>query len=45
MKLINGMEPERYLASLLLANSNYKGEKYYNEKRMRDCNKITNCRE
>lgn len=31
MKLINGMEPERYLASLLLANSSYKGEKYYNE--------------
>lgn len=29
MKLINGMEPERYLASLLLANSSYKGEKYY----------------
>lgn len=28
MKLINGMEPERYLASLLLANSSYKGEKY-----------------
>ena len=27
--LINGMEPERYLASLLLANSSYKGEKYY----------------
>ena len=26
---INGMEPERYLASLLLANSSYKGEKYY----------------
>lgn len=31
MKLINGMEPERYLASLLLANSSYKGEKYYDE--------------
>ena len=29
MKLINGMEPERYLASLLLANSSYRGEKYY----------------
>ena len=29
MKLINGMEPERYLASLLLASSSYKGEKYY----------------
>lgn len=29
MKLINGMEPERYLASLLLADSSYKGEKYY----------------
>lgn len=29
MELINGMEPERYLASLLLANSSYKGEKYY----------------
>ena len=29
MKLINGMEHERYLASLLLANSSYKGEKYY----------------
>mgnify|MGYP007025929882 FL=1 len=29
MKLINGMKPERYLASLLLANSSYKGEKYY----------------
>ena len=29
MKLINGMEPERYLASLLLAKSSYKGEKYY----------------
>lgn len=29
MKLINGMEPERYLVSLLLANSSYKGEKYY----------------
>lgn len=29
MKLINGMEPERYLASLLLANSSYKFEKYY----------------
>lgn len=29
MKLINGMEPERYLASLLLTNSSYKGEKYY----------------
>lgn len=29
MKLINGMEPERYLASLLLVNSSYKGEKYY----------------
>lgn len=29
MKLINGMEPERYLASLLLANSSDKGEKYY----------------
>lgn len=29
MKLINGMESERYLASLLLANSSYKGEKYY----------------
>ena len=28
MKLINGMEPERYLASLLLANSSYKGGKY-----------------
>ena len=27
--LINGMESERYLASLLLANSSYKGEKYY----------------
>ena len=27
--LINGMEPERYLASLLLANSSYRGEKYY----------------
>ena len=26
---INGMESERYLASLLLANSSYKGEKYY----------------
>lgn len=26
---INGMKPERYLASLLLANSSYKGEKYY----------------
>ena len=26
---INGMEPERYLASLLLADSSYKGEKYY----------------
>lgn len=31
MKLINGMEPERYLASLLLASSSYKGEKYYEE--------------
>ena len=29
MKLINGMEPERYLASLLLASSSYKGKKYY----------------
>ena len=27
--LINGMEPERYLASLLLANSSYRGERYY----------------
>jgi len=26
---INGMEPERYLASLLLSNSSYKGVKYY----------------
>ena len=26
---INGMEPERYLASLLLTNSSYKGKKYY----------------
>lgn len=28
-RMIYGMQPERYLASLLLANSNYKGKKYY----------------
>lgn len=28
-RTINGMQPERYLASLLLANSSYKGKKYY----------------
>lgn len=28
-KEINGMKPERYLASLLLTDSNLKGKKYY----------------
>lgn len=30
-KEINGMQPERYLASILLMDSNYRGASYYDE--------------